>query len=85
MKWHPSRPELLLAACMHAGFRVLELPAEDGGLQVAAEYTAHGTGQALGYGADWARGGPWAAGGLGAATASFYDKLMHTWELTGVH
>ena len=25
LKWHPSRRELLLGACMHAGFRVLEV------------------------------------------------------------
>ena len=68
---------------MHAGFRVLEAP-PGGGLRVTAEYTAHGVGQALGYGADWARGAPAAEGGLGAATASFYDKLLHTWEVRGL-
>ena len=26
LKWHPRRPELLLAACMHAGFAVLRVP-----------------------------------------------------------
>ena len=60
LKWHPSRRELLLGACMHAGY-VLEVAGGaaggDGALRVAASYTAHGVGDALEYGADWAHGG----------------------------
>ena len=66
---------------MHAGFCVLEVPIDESGLSVAAQYTEHGTGQSLGYGVDWKRSGPSANGGICAASASFYDKLMHTWEL----
>ena len=72
---------------MHAGFRVLEVAggAADGdgapALRVAASYTAHGVGDALGYGADWAHGG----GGsepLRAATCSFYDRKLHLWTVS---
>ncbi|KAL1530568.1 hypothetical protein AB1Y20_001469 [Prymnesium parvum] len=83
LKWHPTRSELLLAACMHAGFCVISSPC-DGGMHVVAEYTAHGTGAALAYGADWSHATTSAQGGLAAATASFYDKLLHTWELCGL-
>lgn len=79
LKWHPSRSELLLAACMHAGFRVLKV-LSDGPLEVIAEYTAHGMGASLAYGADWTHSEASAHGGLIAATASFYDKMLHTWE-----
>ena len=70
LKWHPERHGLLLAACMHAGFAVLQVPglqkqeqqasAEDADLsaltlEVTARYEAHGMGAVgLGYGADWA-------------------------------
>ena len=77
---------------MHAGFRVLALEgaadaAGSGGgggepaLRVAAAYTAHGVGDALGYGADWAHGGGGGAEPLRAATCSFYDRALHVWTL----
>lgn len=106
LKWHPGRPRLLLAACMHAGFRVLRCGgAEDSAADEAAEsevpsalshvaaYEAHGTGKALGYGADWAHGGARRAAqaeaegegrGLLGATCSFYDRTMHVWRLEGL-
>ena len=88
LKWHPSRRELLLGACMHAGFRVLEVAggAADGdgapALRVAASYTAHGVGDALGYGADWAHGGGGGSEPLRAATCSFYDRKLHLWTVS---
>ena len=93
LRWHPERPQLLLAACMHAGFRVLSTGApaegdEDGlpsSLELGPSYEAHGTGAALGYGADWAHRGE-GAGGDGTApvigaTCSFYDRQLHLWAL----
>ena len=47
---------------------------------VAAQYTAHGTGSALGYGADWAPTPARDDGGLLAATCSFYDRQLHVWR-----
>lgn len=92
LKWHPQQRNVLLAACMHAGFAVLhveggELDAVDVDLStltldVAARYEAHGMGSALGYGADWAHRpaeDPPSAK-LRGATASFYDRQMHLWS-----
>lgn len=81
LKWHPEKEGILLAACMHAGFRVLEL-LPNSALQVAVEYIAHGVGSsALAYGVDWSYAGPTASNRLRAATASFYDKMLHVWDL----
>jgi diphthamide biosynthesis protein 7 len=81
LKWHPARPELLLAACMHAGFKVLALD-DAGAPHELASYTAHGVGKALAYGADWERSTrDGEAGALRAATCSFYDKALHLWQL----
>ncbi|PRW61418.1 diphthine methyltransferase-like protein [Chlorella sorokiniana] len=80
-KWHPSNPELLLAACMYNGFAVLRAAAaESGGLEILESYE-HASGS-LSYGADWCRDEA-AAGGSGAslaATASFYDRQLHLWS-----
>lgn len=81
-KWHPSNPELLLAACMYNGFAVLRAAAgEAAGLEILDTYE-HASGS-LSYGADWCRHEA-AAGGSGgaslAATASFYDRQLHLWS-----
>jgi diphthamide biosynthesis protein 7 len=67
LKWHPEREDVLLAACMHAGFAVvraagLQTGADDAEqmtdvrLETVATYEAHGLGaRGLGYGADWSR------------------------------
>ena len=86
LKWHPTRTDLLLAACMHAGFAVLRTPtgapeaAEATELEVVARYEAHGTGAALGYGADWSHARVADGGALLAATCSFYDRALHVWH-----
>ena len=88
LKWHSVDAGLLLGACMHAGFAVLhasgmadaDVELADVELEVKARYEAHGTGTALGYGADWAHGAG-AAARLGA-TCSFYDRALHAWNWT---
>ncbi|KAM9859008.1 diphthine methyltransferase isoform 2-T2 [Aulostomus maculatus] len=56
LKWHPTHPHLLLAACMHNDFHVLHCqPATEGSgsaCPVVASYILHNS---LAYGADWSR------------------------------
>ena len=67
LKWHAEQADMVVAACMHGGFAILRVGgdggASEGGeqgaeastsLEVVARYEEHGTGSALGYGADWA-------------------------------
>ena len=76
LKWHPTDSKLLLAACMHAGFVILRGDGAAGSVDVVETY-AHQ--QTLGYGAGWcAEVGE--DGTSVAATASFYDRLLHVWS-----
>ncbi|XP_040051045.2 diphthine methyltransferase isoform X4 [Gasterosteus aculeatus] len=56
LKWHPTDPHLLLAACMHNDFHILHcqqaLEGGGGASPVVASYTLHSS---LAYGADWSR------------------------------
>ena len=70
-KWHPTRPDVALAACMQNGFAVVSMDAT-GGLTRVVEY-AHQ--KVLGYGADWQRDGSNVV-----ATCSFYDQSLHIWR-----
>ncbi|CAI5732929.1 unnamed protein product [Hyaloperonospora brassicae] len=80
LKWHPaaSRKELLLAACMHNGFQVLELGPNKSSLRLAASYDRH---DSLAYGVDW-----WQHPAALSAKApvigstSFYDHAFHVWR-----
>jgi diphthamide biosynthesis protein 7 len=67
LKWHPTDPSLLLAACMHHGFRVLQKDAQ-GTWSIVEEDHVH---QSLAYGADWV----YEQDQLYIGTCSFYDKL----------
>ncbi|KAG6618953.1 uncharacterized protein IUM83_01503 [Phytophthora cinnamomi] len=89
LKWHPaeSRKELLLAACMHNGFQVLELAAGDSKLRRAASYDRH---DSLAYGVDWwLHPAALAAKAPVVGSASFYDHVFHVWrqtlDLSAVH
>jgi len=64
---------------MHAGYKVLHVGVS-GELCTAAEYTEHGMGSALAYGADW-RPTSEAEEALVAVTCSFYDRALHAWQV----
>ncbi|XP_006863836.1 PREDICTED: diphthamide biosynthesis protein 7 [Chrysochloris asiatica] len=54
LKWHPTRPHLLLAACMHSGYKVLNCQAaleED--QNVCSVSLSYVQSNSLTYGADW--------------------------------
>ena len=76
LKWHPTDPGLMLAACMHGGFAVLRADAAAGAIEVVERYPHQ---QTLAYGAAWC-GEVGADGTSVAATCSFYDRLLHVWS-----
>ncbi|XP_023953135.1 diphthine methyltransferase isoform X1 [Bicyclus anynana] len=69
LKWSPSNSDVVLAACMYGGFRILR--AEDT-IEVVCEYLEH---ESIAYGADWKFDAPI------VATCSFYDCFMHIGEI----
>lgn len=75
LKWEPHGKDLLLAACMHNGYHIVDTSASD--LRTVASFTEH---ESLAYGVDW-----W-SGACNAkhivASASFYDHLLCLWEFT---
>ena len=81
LKWHKEHQDVLLAACMHAGFRVFRLE-DEAQFVCRAEY--HGPHNNLAYGADWQPMTATDSDGrkvLVAATASFYDKKFSVWSV----
>ncbi|XP_076021305.1 diphthine methyltransferase isoform X2 [Genypterus blacodes] len=56
LKWHPAHQHLLLAACMHNDFHILNcqpaLEGAGGACPIVASYILHNS---LAYGADWSR------------------------------
>ena len=88
LKWHPIKPDYLLAASCHSGFHVVQLDfnKKPAGLEIIGSYTAH---KSLAYGADWGRHTSQFNISENAdslheilATCSFYDHSLHLWEMT---
>ncbi|CAK9156551.1 unnamed protein product [Ilex paraguariensis] len=77
IKHHPFVPGFVLAACMHNGFAVVNIKADQA--EVIEMYSNHGS---LAYGADWHRGDlchKSTKKSTVVATCSFYDKLLRIW------
>ncbi|KAK3882844.1 hypothetical protein Pcinc_012814 [Petrolisthes cinctipes] len=74
LKFDPHNGDLLLAACMHNGFHVVDINDK---LQVKASFSGH---ESLAYGADWYCGLENSTKTV--ASASFYDHLLCLWEFT---
>lgn len=80
LRWHTAHADVLLAACMHVGYRVFELADEAARLRLAGQY--HGPHTSLAYGADWRPPVPGdSSDTLVAATCSFYDKKLSFWSV----
>ena len=86
LKWHPTCPGYLLAACMHDGFKILKY---DEGFEgdVVCRYTGH---ESLAYGTDWLLcgenvdgDGSWESlrNNWVVPSCSFYDKLLTIWSV----
>lgn len=71
IKYHPSIPNLILAACMHNGFAVVSV--EEDNVMLMENYGKHNS---LAYGADWQRG---PGKRPVVATCSFYDRHLRIW------
>ncbi|KAF4382469.1 hypothetical protein G4B88_011421 [Cannabis sativa] len=78
IKHHPFVPGLVLAACMHNGFAIVNI--KGGEFEVIERYSKH---ESLAYGADWHREEPIhgeeSKNSL-VATCSFYDRLLRIWR-----
>lgn len=69
LKWHPNKPDTVLAACMYGGFRILRI---DDQMEILSEYLEH---ESIAYGADWQFDSDL------VSTCSFYDCKMHISEV----
>ncbi|KAF7545654.1 hypothetical protein G7Z17_g9005 [Cylindrodendrum hubeiense] len=68
----------ILASCMHAGARLVDVEVQDGQswtCTVLAQFEEH---KSMNYGSDYVRGGQ--GDGLRCVSTSFYDKLLCVWE-----
>ncbi|KAF0703825.1 Aste57867_7503 [Aphanomyces stellatus] len=80
LKWHPlaSHKSLLLAACMHNGFQILDVSTPEP--TVRAHYTKQ---TSLAYGVDWWHNPTIVASDTPVVgSASFYDHAFHVWHAT---
>ncbi|KAK3414522.1 hypothetical protein EUGRSUZ_H00383 [Eucalyptus grandis] len=76
IKQHPHVPGVVLAACMHNGFAIIDLRGEE--IKIVETYSRHSS---LAYGADWQKGGSKEGKreNMVIATCSFYDRLVRIW------
>lgn len=75
MKLRPDGENVLLAACMHAGFAILEFDTRAGTFIVKERYPQQ---VSLAYGCSWYSGPQQDTFLIG--TVSFYDRLLHLWS-----
>ncbi|KAK5653568.1 hypothetical protein OQA88_8830 [Cercophora sp. LCS_1] len=74
---HQEAKTRILASCMHAGARIVDLVKKPEGqyeFRVVGSFVEH---ESMNYGCDFQVGG---AGGLSIVSTSFYDKLLCLWE-----
>ena len=92
IKWHPEeqRNRDLLAACMHAGFKICRFSSDitasrefgpdrrvvNGG-HIIKTFDKH---ESLAYGVDWSYSGRDESGDTTIASCSFYDHALHIWK-----
>lgn len=67
LRWHPSDPTLMLAACMYNGFAVARAAAGFGAIDIVETYSGH---QSIAYGADWYHPPAAAAAAAGGGAAA---------------
>lgn len=70
LKWHPHTLDVVVAACMYGGFRVLRVADE---VNVVCEYLDH---ESIAYGVDWS----FEPRSL-VASCSFYDCNLQVGEV----
>ena len=73
LKFHETNEDLLLAACMHDGFKILDVKDE---IKVLNHYQKH---ESLAYGVDWCLNEK--QEGMSICSCSFYDHLMNFWRI----
>ncbi|XP_065670826.1 diphthine methyltransferase homolog isoform X1 [Hydra vulgaris] len=84
IKWHPNYDNILLTACMHNGFKIVQYTDELNSSTVIHSYNRHSS---LAYGIDWLLDycdcSKLVLKDLSAviASCSFYDKLLTIWEM----
>lgn len=72
LKWHPTDPQRLLAACMHGGFCVVQVQQE---AEIVRQFDGH---DSLAYGCDWDRGVGEHENNV--YSCSFYDRRLCAWR-----
>lgn len=76
-KWHPTEADKLLVACMHDGFKVIQIDAEVTEAEVVSRFDDH---ESLAYGCDWDRGRCMQGQSPPHVfSCSFYDSRLHVW------
>jgi diphthamide biosynthesis protein 7 len=70
----------VLASCMHAGVRILEISRDDSsiwGINVIASFSEH---KSMNYGSDWRLARASGAKAIKVVSTSFYDRLVCVWQ-----
>ena len=75
LKWHPTRGDYFLAACMHNGFHVIKVN-DDMTMKTTCCFKEH---KSLAYGVDWNYSNVKNSSNSLIASCSFYDHIMHLW------